>query len=289
MDFEWDPFGESFQEFCAQLQQYKEEHGNCNVPAKSKDYLWLGQKLAQLRNFFRTKQLSQERIDLLRDIGVVFQPLTNKFEQKFAKLAQFHEKHGHCNVTTDNSGSKELLNWVNNLRAKRRKSKWSGRQLTAEQISRLDQLGFIWSPKEAARVLWSQRVAELRAFIKTHGHSNVPLTYPANQSFAKWWRNTRSAHNVGKLNKQKKAELEQLGVSWFLDDSKWDSMFEQLKLYKKQFGDCKVPHNYAENPKLGSWVGTQIYERRKRISRRNTEERARRLASIGFWGDWSLS
>lgn len=287
MGFDWDPFGVSFEEFCLQLEQYKEKHGDCDVPSRSNSYPWLGQKLAQLRNLFRTKQLSQERINRLLAIGVVFYPLTEKFEQKFAKLAHFHQQHGHCNVATEDSGSKELLTWVTNLRAKRRKSKWGGRQLTAKQISRLNQLSFIWNPKEAAQALWNQRVSELRAFIKTHGHSNVPLTHPANQSFANWWRNTRSARNVGKLNKRKEVELEQLGVSWFLDNSKWDSMFEQLKVYWKQFGNCKVPYNYAENPKLGRWVGTQIYERRKKITRRNTAERVQKLASIGFWDDWA--
>jgi hypothetical protein len=64
-------------------------------------------------------------------------------------------------------------------------------------------------------------------------------------------------------------------------------MFEQLKLYKKQFGDCKVSPKYAENLKLGRWVGTQVYERRKKITRRNTAERVQKLTSIGFWDDWA--
>ena len=83
--------------------------------------------------------------------------------------------------------------------------------------------------------------------------------------------------------------MDALGVSWSNDDSKWNSMFEQLKLYKKQFGNCKVPHNYAGNPKLGRWVGTQIHERRKKIKRRNSEDRIGRLAHIGFWDDWKLA
>lgn len=279
MGFDWDPFGDSFEEFFDQLRQYKKQHGDCNVPARMKG---LGQKLARQRTLFRLKQLPQDRCDRLVALGVVFDPFADRFETMFARLARHYQLHGNCNVSNETGANGDLLHWMGRIRDRKKEEK-----LSADQVSRFDAMGFIWSPREAAETLWDQRIAELKAYIATHGDSNVPLVYPVNQEFANWWKNTRSSRNSGKLNKQKERELDDLGVTWSLEDARWNSMFEQLKVYKKQFRDCKVPHNYAENPKLGRWVGTQLYERRKNIKRRNTAERVRKLASIGFWDDWA--
>ncbi len=284
IEFEWNPFGGSFEELCNQLKKFKEATGHCNVPARSKEFSWVGAKLAKLKEYYRRRGNLDERGEILLAMGVVFDPFTEKFEERFARLAKHYALHGDCNIGNETGENSELLKWVAYIRGRKKQGK-----LSAEQVARLDSLGFLWSPKDAARSLWKQQIAELKAYIAANGDSNVPLVYPTNQEFADWWRNTRSSRNAGKLNKEKERELDALSVTWSLEEAKWNSMFEQLKLYKKQFGDCKVPHNYADNPKLGRWVGTQIYEWRKKITRRNTEERARRLASIGFWGDWSLS
>lgn len=279
--FQWDPFGESFEELCKQLQRYKELKGKCNVPARSKDFKWLGAKLAKLKGYYRKQDSLDERGRKLLSMGVVFDQLAERFENMFSRLAKHHEVHGICDVSNGNGENGKLLEWMERIRGRKKK-----KRLSAKQIARLDALGFIWSPKEAAEALWKQRVSEMAAYIAANDDSNVPLVYPANQEFANWWKNTRSSRNRGKLNKQKERELDALGVTWSLEDAKWNSMFEQLKLYKKRFGDCKVPKKNAESPKLGRWVGTQLYERRKKIKRRNSAERVRKLASIGFWDDW---
>lgn len=280
--FQWDPFGESFEELCNQLQRYKDLKGDCNVPARCKDFKWLGAKLAKLKEHYRKQDSLDERGRKLLSMGVVFDPLAEKFEKMFTRLAKHHELHGNCNVSNGSGENGDLLEWMGRIRGSKKK-----KRLSAGRIARLDALGFIWSPKEAAEAFWKQRVSEMAAYIAANGDSNVPLVYPANQEFANWWKNTRSSRNSGKLNKQKERELDALGVTWSLEDAKWNSMFQQLKVYKKQFGDCKVPNKYAENPKLGRWVGTQLYERRKNIKRRNTTKRLQKLASIGFWDDWA--
>ncbi|KAG7356875.1 helicase domain protein [Nitzschia inconspicua] len=44
----------------------------------------------------------------------------------------------------------------------------------------------------------------------------------------------------------------------------WDEMFQQLLQYKEEHGDCLVPSRYEANLKLGKWVETQRYEYTKR-------------------------
>ena len=41
-------------------------------------------------------------------------------------------------------------------------------------------------------------------------------------------------------------------------DDQWDSNFNKLVAYKEKYGDCLVPKRYKDDPKLGTWVDTQV-------------------------------
>jgi superfamily II DNA or RNA helicase len=71
--------------------------------------------------------------------------------------------------------------------------------------------------------------------------------------------------------------IEKLGVSW-------NEHFGQLIAYKEQYGDCKIPLFWPENPKLGKWVnGQRVSYKDERLN----EHRFRRLDELGFI--WDLS
>ncbi|KAL3921249.1 MAG: hypothetical protein SGILL_002844 [Bacillariaceae sp.] len=70
-------------------------------------------------------------------------------------------------------------------------------------------------------------------------------------------KNARSPKLV--LTKRKVHLLDSLGFSWTPTNVQhsWEDMFEQLKAYKNEHGDCLVAKRYKRNPKLGQWVGKQ--------------------------------
>lgn len=102
--------------------------------------------------------------------------------------------------------------------------------------------------------------------------------------------------NKGKrLTPDRKQKLDELGFVWSLRtmriESHWDQMFRRLLAYKEQYGDCLVPSRYEADLKLAKWVETQRQESKKAIDGRSanprlTEERLRRLESIGF--EWKV-
>ena len=61
-------------------------------------------------------------------------------------------------------------------------------------------------------------------------------------------------------------------------------MFERLKEYKEEYGDCLVPQRYEDDPKLGHWVATQ--RRVSTVDDKTKQERRDKLNSIGFV--WSV-
>jgi hypothetical protein len=43
-----------------------------------------------------------------------------------------------------------------------------------------------------------------------------------------------------------------------VNNEQWEAMFARLIQYKHQHGDCLVPKRYVQDPKLGTWVETQV-------------------------------
>jgi hypothetical protein len=82
-----------------------------------------------------------------------------------------------------------------------------------------------------------------------------------------------------RLSPERVAQLNELRFVWNTLDLAWETMFAELQLYKEQFGDCKIPQSWAENPGLGRWVNTQRQRRRKGAL---SAEREARLDSLGL-------
>eukprot|EP00591_Stephanopyxis_turris_P002160 CAMPEP_0195530098 /NCGR_PEP_ID=MMETSP0794_2-20130614/32856_1 /TAXON_ID=515487 /ORGANISM="Stephanopyxis turris, Strain CCMP 815" /LENGTH=292 /DNA_ID=CAMNT_0040661519 /DNA_START=41 /DNA_END=919 /DNA_ORIENTATION=- len=72
-------------------------------------------------------------------------------------------------------------------------------------------------------------------------------------------------------------------------DHKWLSRLKELRSYKYKYGNCHVPKDCSENPKLGIWVDNQRQQYRLLREGRPsyiTPERIRLLESLGF--SWFL-
>ena len=69
------------------------------------------------------------------------------------------------------------------------------------------------------------------------------------------------------------------------NDELWEKRFNELKDYRKKYGNCLVPRNYQNNKKLGMWVHHQRCECKKFQKgeyARITNERIAKLKSINF-------
>ena len=68
-------------------------------------------------------------------------------------------------------------------------------------------------------------------------------------------------------------------------DVRWLSNLEQLKEYKKKYGDCVVPRGFSANPKLASWVAEQRKQRKLLSDGKQSSmipERIALLDELGF-------
>ena len=87
----------------------------------------------------RTRQkdkLSKERIALLDNIGFVWDPFEQEWQNQYAELKKYIEKNGNTIVPRNYP---ILGIWVSRQRVAKKKG-----QLSEERIQLLDDIGFIW-------------------------------------------------------------------------------------------------------------------------------------------------
>ena len=173
---------------------------------------------------------------------------SDRWEQRFAALVAFKAKHGHCNVPSTYREDPSLAAWVFNCRRQRKQG-----SLDAERIKRLDAIGFAWAMRTRRFVArdWDAMVAQLEAFHREHGHSNVPNAWPHNRELAAWLHGVRCNKRSGRLSADRVRQLDALGVVWDPQQTRWEKMFAALVEYRHRYGDCNVPCGWSEKPGAG--------------------------------------
>jgi superfamily II DNA or RNA helicase len=270
--FQWEPIDAFWEEKHAELIKYKNDHGHCDVKIYHSEYSSLYNWLNRQRKFFRSGKLSEERIKKLEDLGMVWE-LADAWLQSYEELLNYKNQHGHCNVPQTKK-SAQLGAWVNQQRFLYKKE-----NLIQERVLKLDSIGFEWDPTDCR---WQQFFDELKKFKDQFGHCRVPQKTHSN-SLGKWVSHQRQNYAKGRLQIEKIGQLESLNFDWNPNDTDWKDLFEELKVYKQEHGDCNVPRSYSKNRKLALWVKIQRDAFRKN---KLSDDRKTKLQSIGF--SWSL-
>ncbi len=271
LGFSWTPFDSAWEKRFNDFVEFKKKHGHCNVPINYVENhslaLWLGNQRAK----FNRGALAPERAMRMTVLGVVWDMAEVQWREKFAKLQTFKNIYGHCNVTPRSKGYPELGKWAAKLRGRK--------SLQApERIKQLDDIGFEWTPFEAA---WEKRFNDLAEFKKKHGHCNVPITDKENHSLALWLTRQRARFNHGVFDPEQAARMVELGVVWYMPDVQWSQKFAELESFKRIYGHCNVPSGWKQNSELSGWV----YRLRHRKSRMS-EDQINQLDNLGF--EWSF-
>ncbi len=273
-------------------KEYFAEHGDLLPSVTDKAYhgVKLGRWIAQLRSYRKSgicsAYLTDERIKLLDEIGMVWDVPDYLFEKNYAALLDYYKENGNADVPSYyvTADGLRLGTWVFNTRS-RKNGIGKGAELTDEQIKRLDELGFSWEGRH--KNTWDKAYLAVCEYKKKHGDLNIPVAYVTADGLAlgRW---IRYQIDVGeKLPEEKKEKLLALGVSFEKTDA-WEEKFALLKQYYAEHGDLKIPANYVVE---GVWLARWLSEQKARLNGKSTgrsgkkktltEEQAKRLMSLG--------
>ena len=126
---------------------------------------------------------------------------------------------------------------------------------------------------------WDERYGQLMAFQQAYGVCNIPQNWPENIGLAAWCSTQKIAKKNNSLSPERIAKLEQLGLQWTPEQSKWDEMFSTLTAYKQFHGDCNIDPQWQSNTELEVWCNNQkLAYTNKTLAQEKTDK----LTQIGF-------
>jgi hypothetical protein len=264
-----------------ELEQFKKQHGHCNVPQKYPPNPSLAHWVTSIRMRKKRGALAKKRVRALNKLGfrwVLKERSVHRYDwdKMLAALAAFKRRHGHCGVPYGWRENPQLAPWLTGMRQRKR----DGR-LDRRKIEQLDRLDMLWEPKEAQ---WQRRYLALVKYRKEHGDCNVPYAWPDN--LGKWVGQQRSLRKHNMLQQSRIERLDKLGFAWDCCESWWDTMYSALAEYQKEYGHCRVSTLSKTHTRLGRWVQTQ---RARKREGKLSEERIRRLDLLGFTWDCGTS
>ena len=108
--------------------------------------------------------------------------------------------------------------------------------LQSERFARLEALGFVWRPFDAA---WDEMYRRLATYKATHGDCNVSKSDDPQLTI--WCQGSGARRGQGDSRPYRIAQLEKLGFDWEPHDAQWDETYGRLVAYKAAHGDCNVP------------------------------------------------
>ena len=274
------------------FKEYASLHGGgvikvVDAETKSLHRWMLAQRLANSRG-----KLSEARFNALSAIGFVWQRsikqietskprarvqkllITRTWDEMFADLVKFFKLHGHCNVPEVWTAQFELPHWI----ALQRRAKKQN-QLSAEQVSRLEEIGFAWTSHDGD---WDAMFAKLLEQMRPMNNGKRRES-GASGELKRWMLTQRQSKKRGELDPEREKRLTSIGFEWEPFSARWEKMLTELKQYHAAHGHCRVPSGLIANPALAKWVGVQ---RARKAVGKLSSSRITALDAIGF--TWRL-
>lgn len=271
----------------ASAQKYRTEHGDLLVPVRYRDKndFALGEWIVYNRQRYLGGNLTQNRIERLEAIGMVWSTSNDLWEQNYA-ATQYYLEHGDLEVPIkyETPSGFGLGVWLGAQRAAHKAG-----ELPQEQVERLDALGMDWTNRNDRK--WMSLYDVAAAYYHEHGNLNVPSEYvtPDGVLLGKWVARQRYAYlnpdrSSARVTPERKALLDKLGMVWEKYDP-WQERYDLALAYKTEHGDLEIPSVYktADGVWLGSWVSRQRQALNSGSSALSSERR--KLLRILFKGE----
>lgn len=269
-------------------QKYRTEHGDLLVPVRYRDKndFALGEWIVYNRQRYLGGNLTQNRIERLEAIGMVWSTSNDLWEQNYAAATQYYLEHGDLEVPIkyETPSGFGLGVWLGAQRAAHKAG-----ELPQEQVERLDALGMDWTNRNDRK--WMSLYDVAAAYYHEHGNLNVPSEYvtPDGVLLGKWVARQRYAYlnpdrSSARVTPERKALLDKLGMVWEKYDP-WQERYDLALAYKTEHGDLEIPSVYktADGVWLGSWVNRQRQALNSGSSALSSERR--KLLRILFKGE----
>lgn len=205
-------------------KHYYLEHGNLLIPIDfvTENGLLLGRWIANQRQLYKRNVLGKftdKEINLLEQIGMIWNPKELLWEKKYNVAKQYYIEHGHLNLYTSQIyHGIDLGKWI---RIQRNAYNVTGRKrISKKHIDKLEKIGMIWRKQEYS-LKWYEHYCLAVDFYNTNGNLLIPKRYVMdNFKIGEWIQCQRKKYNKQKLGEKTSLSekqikmLESIGMVW---------------------------------------------------------------------------
>ena len=261
--------------------RFHEAHGHLEVPRHLEFAGFrLGQCISTWRQMERRGRLTQERKQLLDELGMIWNAPDEWWGRGIRAAMAFHEERGNLRVTrTEEVDDFPLGQWISTQREERR----IGR-LDSDRARCLDDLGMIWNVIDDA---WEQGYRAAKTYKDYQGDLRVPGRHVTPDGFplGSWIIKQRTKRRRGRLAPERAARLDDLEMIWSPNDDDWDRGVRAAREFRRQQGHLLVRNqDIVDGFPLGRWLADR---RRDWREAKLSTHRIRALTELGMVWVWS--
>lgn len=270
----------------SELEKYYKEHGDTPLSfgAWPNEYKTLINWVNTNRKNFKQGKLSDYQIAKLDKYNILDNRIDNLWLENYALAKKYYETHNNLRVTHYCVyEGKNLGTWIF---SQRRKMLNDDPNLSEEQIEMLDSIGMLWSIKDYD---WNVKIKPLEDYYVKYGSlDNVKENNPALFSWLKYIKKIYN-HPTDKqqLTEKQISQLENLGVSWSVQQKYFNDGFKHAEKYFQQNGSLHMKKGYITDDGYNLWNWTQAMKARK-ARNKLTDIECKKCESVGvIWYDSS--
>ena len=291
-------------------KKYYGHYGNLKIPNSFKTIngyesdengynlgIWINTQ----RLSYKKGTLSEDRIEKLKEIGMIFEDVHKDTWNKMYELAKkYYEHYGNLKIPqmfkTVNGFEKSekgynLGFWISNQRINHKNG-----TLSEDRIEKLEEIGMIFKIRNLNN--WDMMYELAKKYYEHHGNLKISHSlktingYETDEKGYKlgfWISKQRINYRNGTLSEDRIKKLEEIGMIFEIKQHvAWNKMYELAKKYYEYYGDLKIPQKFKtingyesdENGyNLGFWISNQ------RVKYKNDtlfEDKIKKLEKIGM-------
>ena len=295
-------------------KKYYEHYDNLKIPKMFKTINGyeidekgynLGVWIATQKTNYNKSILSEDKIEKLEEIGMIFKKVNDNTWNMMYKLAKkYYEHYGDLKISRsfktingyeiDKNGY-NLGFWISNQRVR-----YKNDTLSEDRIKQLEKIDMIFGiGKQDA---WNIMYDLAKKYYEHYGNLKIPRSFKTVNGYETdekgyklgvWITTQKTNYNKSILSEDRIKKLEKIGMMFEnVNDDKWNKMYELAKKYYEHYDNLKIPKMFKtingyeideEGYNLGAWINTQRFSYKKGTL---FEDRIEKLEEIGMM--WNI-
>lgn len=236
------------------VKAYYDEYGNSDIGSKYilPDGTKLGTWVSTQRSAYQKDTLTDEQIELLEKIEFSWDRDQSRWEKGFAFAKRYTDEGGDINDLPNNYLIDEFnfTRWI-----RQQRDGYSKNKISQDRIKQLERIGLKWAIFASK---WDESYAKAREYFIENGDLNVKLHYECPNGFrlGVWIVNQRTKYRSNKLDANRIAQLEAIGMIWNTHDVFWENGIAHAREYHAEHGGLNVLRKYVcdDGYRLGQWL-----------------------------------